>query len=341
MLEGRDLILATRQFAKEDRNKSWFHLLSTFFLLLLSYSVVFLNIPLGFKFIFGFITGLLIVRMFVIYHDYLHEAILQKSFIANVIFTFFGLYILAPKSIWKRSHDYHHNHNSKLYSSSIGSFPIVTKKKFLSAKKGEQNMYLFIRHPLTISLGYVFAFIYGMCIRSLLSSPAKHWDSFISLIFHFGIGIVIFQLMGWESFLAGFILPSLVSSAIGSYLFYAQHNFPDATFEDKDGWTYLKAALESSSYMKMSFVMQWVTANIGYHHIHHVNSRIPFYRLPEVYQKMPEFQNAKLTSLKFSDVIQCFKLKVWDPEKQKMIGFKELYKKSAVPSKSPAGDFED
>jgi omega-6 fatty acid desaturase (delta-12 desaturase) len=133
--------------------------------------------------------------------------------------------------------------------------------------------------------------------------------------------------MGWESFLAGFILPSLVSSAIGSYLFYAQHNFPDVTFGDKDGWTYLKAALESSSYMKMNPVMQWVTANIGLHHIHHVNSRIPFYRLPEVYQKMPEFQNARLTSLNISDIIQCFKLKVWDPEVQKMIGFKELYKK--------------
>ena len=84
------------------------------------------------------------------------------------------------------------------------------------------------------------------------------------------------------------------------------------------------AALESSSYMVMNPFMQFMTGNIGFHHIHHLNSRIPFYRLPEVYKDFPELQDARTTSLGLKDIIACFRLKVWDPETNKMIGFKEL-----------------
>ena len=102
-------------------------------------------------------------------------------------------------------------------------------------------------------------------------------------------------------------------------MFYAQHNFPGVTFVGNEEWTYEGAALDSSSYMKLNPLMHWVTANIGYHHIHHMNSRIPFYRLPEVMAAIPELQTAKTTSLKPKDVLACLRLKVWDFEKQKMI----------------------
>jgi omega-6 fatty acid desaturase (delta-12 desaturase) len=115
-----------------------------------------------------------------------------------------------------------------------------------------------------------------------------------------------------------------VSSAIGSYLFYAQHNFPDVVFKEKDGWTYEGAALESSSYTKMNFFMRWSSANIGYHHIHHLNARIPFYRLPEVMEKIPELQHPKTTSLNLSDIVKCLRLKVWDSKAHKMISLKGI-----------------
>jgi omega-6 fatty acid desaturase (delta-12 desaturase) len=111
-----------------------------------------------------------------------------------------------------------------------------------------------------------------------------------------------------------------VACAIGSYLFYAQHNFPTVTFEDREGWTYEKAALESSSYMKTSRIMAWFTGNIGYHHIHHLNARIPFYRLPEVLRAMPELQRPKTTSLSPAEMFRCLRLKVWDVEAQRMVG---------------------
>src|SRR5206468_12958383 len=121
-----------------------------------------------------------------------------------------------------------------------------------------------------------------------------------------------------------FFLPYFIAFALGSYLFYAQHNFPGVTFYENKNWVYEKAALESSSYMKMNPLMAWLTGNIGYHHIHHLNARIPFYRLAEVMEHFPELQNCKVTSLAFKDVKACLQLKVWDPDQNKMIGIKEL-----------------
>ncbi|MCX6351879.1 MAG: fatty acid desaturase [Bacteroidetes bacterium] len=320
MLEGKQLILATQKYAVEDRAKSWMHLVITMLTFVLLYTSILMPIPLWVKLIISIFIGLNLVRMFVIYHDYLHKAILQKSILAEVIFTIFGMYILAPQSIWRRSHDYHHKHNSKLYTSSVGSFPIVTKEKFESSSAKDKSIYLFVRSPFVISMGYFFAFMYGMCIQSFASSKEKHWDTIPALLFHFTIGAAFWYFFGVKIFLLGFLFPALISSALGTYLFYAQHNFPRVSFMDKDGWTYSDAALESSSFMKMNFIMRWFTANIGYHHIHHINARIPFYRLPEVLAAMPEFQHPKVTSLGLMDIYKCLRLKVWDVEKREMVG---------------------
>ena len=113
----------------------------------------------------------------------------------------------------------------------------------------------------------------------------------------------------------------MIACCTGAYLFYAQHNFPGVEFkEDKIEWSYTHAALESSSYMVMNPFWRWVTANIGYHHIHHLNSRIPFYRLPEVMASLPEVQHPKTTTLNPVDIYRCFKLKVWDTQKKQMVG---------------------
>lgn len=325
MREGKELILATKQFAVEDRGKSWWHLLSTIALFIGTYVGIVMVEITAVRALLSIFAGLLIVRLFVIYHDHQHHAILHKSPAADFIMTLFGLLVLAPTSIWKRSHDYHHAHNSKLFSASIGSYPIATKTKFLAMNPGERRAYLAIRHPLTISMGYFSMFIFGMCVNSFVSAPKKHLDSLFALIIHAAIITGIFIFSGWQMWLFAILIPYLIACGIGAYLFYAQHNFPTTSFSEKDDWQYATAAMKSSSYMVMNPFMKWVTANIGYHHIHHLNSRIPFYRLPEVMKAMPELQNAKTTSLKPSEIAACFRLKVWDPEQNRMIGFKELH----------------
>ena len=279
---------------------------------------------LGLRILSSIVSGLLLVRMFVIYHDHQHHTILHKSVLADMIMSVFGIYLLAPTSIWKRSHDHHHKHNSKLFSASIGSFPIATRQKYLSMGAGERIGYLAIRHPLTIGLGYFTMFLLGMCVSSFLSSPRKHFDALIALILHIGAAVCIFMFLGWEAWLLMFFVPFVIAFALGSYLFYAQHNFPGVSFCSNQDWAYDKAALESSSYMTMNPIMHWFTANIGYHHIHHLNAKIPFYRLPEVMKHFPELQAARTTSLHPRDIIACLKLKVWDQELGRMVSLKEL-----------------
>lgn len=320
MLTGKQLILATRPFAKEDRKKSWFYTITTLLILIALLLGTVYNFHWSLKLLCSIGLGFLIVRMFVIYHDHQHKAILDKSPLATFIFTIFGFYVLAPTGIWSRSHDYHHKHNSKLFSASIGSYPIYTKQKFEKLSKGEKRYYLFIRHPLTILFGYIFAFMYGMCIKSIINRFSKHIDSLVALVFHFSYQALVFYFLGWQTWILMCAIPHFISGAMGAYLFYAQHNFPGSTFVGNEEWTYEGAALESSSYMKLNVFFQWVSANIGFHHIHHLNARIPFYRLPEVMKVIPELQAAKTTSLKPKDVIACFKLKVYDFEKQELVG---------------------
>lgn len=322
MRKGKELILATKAFAKEDRRKSWWHLMSTTLLLLVFMAGAFTAPWFLLKLLFGVLQAFVMVRFFIIYHDYLHHSILQKSALANAIMTAFGIYILAPKSIWKRSHDYHHNHNSKLFSASIGSYPIATRKKFENMSRGERIEYLIIRHPLTIGLGYLTMFMFGMCISSFISSPKRHWDSLVALILHASFIAAITIFIGWQAMLTGIVMPFLISQALGSYLFYAQHNFPGVIFQANEDWAYESAALKSSSYMKTNAFWSWVTGNIGYHHIHHLNARIPFYRLPEAMDALPELQAATTTTLNPKDIIACFKLKIWDPEKGAMVGLR-------------------
>jgi omega-6 fatty acid desaturase (delta-12 desaturase) len=324
MLSGKELILATKPFAKEIRSKSWFYALSTILLIGIALAATIFIPFFSVKIIFSLIAGLLMVRMFIIYHDHQHHSILTHSRLANFIMTVFGFYILSPTSIWKRSHDHHHNNNSKLFSASIGSYPIATKRKYEEMNGRQKFEYLAIRHPLTIALGYFSMFIFGMCIASFVSNPRKHYDSLIALVIHITISVLLFIFVGWQIWFCLFFLPFVIAFAMGAYLFYAQHNFPGVTFSDNKEWAYEKAALESSSYMVMNPVMAWLTGNIGYHHIHHLNSKIPFYRLPEVMAQIKELQSCKRTSLNIKEVIACLRLKIWDQDKNKMVGLRDI-----------------
>jgi omega-6 fatty acid desaturase (delta-12 desaturase) len=320
MLNGKELILATKPFAREIRYKSWLYTCSTLTLLLLSLAGTLLMPHFSLQLCCSILSGLLIVRMFVIYHDHQHHTILHKSWLANLIMTGFGIYVLAPTSIWKRSHDHHHKHNSKLFSADIGSYPIFTRKKFQSLPAGQQRTYLAIRHPLTIAFGYLSMFLLGMCLKPFLNSPRKHIDSLLALILHIAATVVIILLMGWQSWLFFIFIPFFVACGMGAYLFYAQHNFPGVSFNTNEDWCYHEAALLSSSYIEMNPVMAWFTGNIGYHHIHHLNARIPFYRLPETMKAIPALQQPKTTSLRARDIYACFQLKVWDADSKKMVG---------------------
>ena len=323
------MILATKAYAKDSTVESWWHVLSTAFLVLISLAGTHWNFSPWGQVLCSVLSGLLLLRLFVIYHDQQHHAILPRSRVAHVFMRLFGILALSPSHVWRSSHNHHHNHNSKLRGSHIGSFPIMTKSQYLKSPAGVRLKYLFMRHPLTILFGYFFVFIVGMCITPFLRHPKRNYDGLIAVLLHVAIAVALVHYWGWLALLLTQTIPHFILYAIGTYLFYAQHNFPNVSFNDKAGWTYDKAALESSSFMQTNRLMAWFTANIGYHHIHHLNSRIPFYRLPQVSREMPELNMPRVTSLHPREILRCLRLKVWDVDLQRMVGLDQAMRQPA------------
>jgi omega-6 fatty acid desaturase (delta-12 desaturase) len=329
MRTGPELILATKPFAQDESARSWWAMLSTASLLAATLAGTVWNLHLVVQLACSVLSGLLMIRLFVIYHDQQHHAILPKSRLAEGMMRVFGILALSPSSVWRHSHNHHHNHNSKLRGSNIGSFPIMTSAQFLKSSRLVRTKYLLMRHPLTILFGYVTTFIVGMCLAPFLEEPKEHSDGIVALVVHVAIGIALYFCLGWKGVLLTQTIPHFVMYAIGTYLFYAQHNFPEVSFNEKAGWTYEKAALESSSYLRTGPIMAWFTGNIGYHHVHHLNAKIPFYRLPEVMAAMPELQFPKTTSFHPLEIVRCLRLKVWDVSAQRMSGLPKIDKAAA------------
>jgi omega-6 fatty acid desaturase (delta-12 desaturase) len=317
MRTSKELLVATRPFARDQPWRSWWHLGSTLFALVSFILLATLDWPWYARLPFSIGAGLVLVRFFILFHDHQHGAILRKSRVARAIMVLFGLFSLNPSSVWRRSHDHHHRHNSKNFCPNVGSFPLLTVESYQAASWRERLMYRIARNPLTMVFGYLTVFALGMCVVPLLRNPRRHFDAALSLVAHFGFGWFAFANV--TDMLLAWTIPFAIGSGIGVYLFFAQHNFPGVRLQTGEKWDYVFSALHSSSYIAMGPVLSWFTGNIGYHHIHHLNSHIPFYRLPEAMRALEELQTPTTTSLAPHDVLACLRLKLWDPDASKLV----------------------
>lgn len=321
---GRSLIDATRPYLAENRTRTLLEIAITFALLaaLIAASVARV-LPLAVRIPTSLLAGLIVVRGFILYHDFQHGALLRGSKLSKLLFGLYGLLVLTPPSVWRATHNYHHAHTAKLVGSHVGSFWTVTVDMYAKLTPAERALYRFVRSPLNIALGYLTIFLYGMCLSAFLRNKRKHTDGLVALLLHIVLSVVLAVFVGVDVWLLGLVLPLVVACAVGGYLFYAQHNFEGIEIQPRETWEYTRAALESSSYMKSGVVVRWLTANIGYHHVHHLNPGIPFYRLPEAMAHVPELRHPHETSLMPGDVIACFRLKLWDAGQHRMVGYPE------------------
>ena len=321
MREGKELMRATRPFAKEDRAKSWWALGSTLTLLAGLLVVAGLLVPWPVRGIASVLAGLVAVRGFIIYHDFMHGALLKGSKVAKAIMSVYGVLVLTPPRVWRQTHNYHHANNAKIVGSHVGSYPVMTVGMWAKASPSTRRFYRIARHPLTVFLGYGGIFLYGMCISGFLRRPKRNWDSALALLVHVALAVTLTLTLGWQGLLFVLLVPLLVACGLGAYLFYAQHNFEGMHLQPREDWSYARAALESSSFMELGPIMNWFTGNIGYHHVHHLNPAIPFYRLPEAHAAIPELAAARRTTLAPRDIAACFRLKLWDPERGAMVPY--------------------
>lgn len=317
----QELIQATRKYTQEDLAHSIFLFWTTVLVWLAALGLTMAPLHWALRSLGSLVAGLTMVRLFIFYHDYQHEAIFRNSPFMKWVMQAYGILILNPPSIWKRSHNYHHQNNAQMVTASIGSFPVLTIAQYETATWYQKAAYRFVRSPLNMVLGYITIFILGMCLRSFVKDPRRHLDSLVALVVHALLIAGVWHWAGLTTLFFGLLFPFFIAHALGAYLFYIQHNFPNMQLRPRTEWSYLFAAFRSSSYMEGGKLTEWFTGNIGYHHIHHLNSRIPFYRLPEAMAEVPELQDPIRTSLRPTDIYQCLRLKLWDPETGQMVGF--------------------
>jgi omega-6 fatty acid desaturase (delta-12 desaturase) len=333
--------MATRDYTREHRGKSWWCSVSTAILLTTAITAaIALPLPWWARLPISILAGLLMCRMFVIYHDFQHGAILRRSWLARGFMDLYGMLILTAPSVWRETHNHHHKHNSMIVEDPVGSFPLMTIDDYAAATRKQRFYYCVSRHPLTILFAFFTVFFLQFTVRPMLRNPREHWDCALSFLI-FIVGATVMAIGFPAALVMGFIIPYTVAAALGAYLFYVQHNFPAVDLRIPDRWEYVHAALKASSFLDTNPFMHWFTANIGYHHVHHLNARIPFYRLPEVMAAIPETQSAARTTLRPSEILRCLRLKLWDVQANQIVTFAQAahlikrHRQSSHPQPSP------
>jgi acyl-lipid omega-6 desaturase (Delta-12 desaturase) len=320
----RELQAATKPFAQQSAARSWWYVASTFGLLLGALAGAVLTPWWPARLALSLLGALMFVRAFILYHDFMHGAILPGSRAARALFYVYAAVNLTPPRSWRDSHNFHHANVGRIPASDVGAFPLMTTETWRSRSPMQRLIYRVIRHPITILFAYVTIFFFSVTLVPLLRRPSRYWDSALSLAAHGAVVAGLWFLAGWDGAFFGLLLPMTMAAALGGYLFYAQHSFPGMIILPDAEWSAWRAALVSSSYLATGPVLRWFTGNIGYHHIHHLNSLIPFYRLPQAMDAIPELQHPIRTSLEPRDIVACFRANLWDQASGRMVRYREI-----------------
>ena len=322
--EERELQQATRPFARQSAGQSWWYAGSTFGLLGCALAAAIVAPWWPVRLAASIAGALLLVRSFILYHDFMHGSILPGSRLARAVFYSYAAVNLTPPRSWRDSHNFHHANVGRIAASSVGAFPLMTTETWRKSSRTERLAYRVTRHPATILCAYLTIFLFSVTLLPLLRRPSRYWDSAVSLVAHGVVMATLYVFGGFDAMFFGLLLPMVMAGALGGYLFYAQHSFPGMRILPDAEWSAIRAALVSSSYLRLGTVLRWFTGNIGFHHVHHLNSLIPFYELPRAMAGIPELQHPTVTSLKPRDVMACFRANLWDDASGCMVRYRDV-----------------
>lgn len=270
------------------------------------------------------IGGGFLVRLFIIQHDCGHGSFFSKKSTNDWVGRVLGVFTLTPYDVWRRSHSMHHSTSGNLKKRGIGDITTLTVKEYNARSKFGRFMYRLYRNPIILFLiGPIYVF--GLENRlpvGYFKEGAKYWISAMgtnagTLV----LSALLIYFMGFKAFAVVFGLTSFVAAALGIWLFYVQHQFEDTYWHMPADWDMHDSALYGSSHYVLPTPLRWVTGNIGVHHVHHLYSRIPFYRLTEVISDHPVLAETKRLTLWES--FSCINLHLWDESKRRMVRFSE------------------
>jgi omega-6 fatty acid desaturase (delta-12 desaturase) len=300
-----------KTYAQEDRRLTWRLLIGTCVAIVACATLVVTARSWCLAVAASVALGLARIRLAMFFHDYMHKAIFKGSRLGSALMKLVGFSMLVSPMLWLEYHQEHHWHTGKPDTTAVfGGFPVMTLDAWRNASARDRLRYRINRHPLFVALGYFTVFMFGLNVQPFLRAPRKRRGLSSVLAVHVAamcVGVVAF---GWLEALCLVVFPLVVAHGVLAYMFFAQHNFPGIDLRTGDEWSHDHAALRASSFFEMSPLMHWFTGNLGYHHVHHMNHRVPFYRLPEAMKAIPELQNPITTSWHPKEMLTCLRLAV-------------------------------
>jgi len=268
-------------------------------------------------------AAVFLVRLFMIQHDCGHGSFFRKRWANDLLGHALGVITLTPYIDWRRSHAAHHATTGNLDRRGMGDIDTLTVREYRALSKSQQRWYRFYRHPLIM---FVVGPTYQFLLRHRLPAPrqtddAASWASAIGTNIALGAIVVAMALtVGAGPFLLGYLPVIMLAATIGVWLFYIQHQYEDAYWEKEPAWCVHEAAFRGSSFYDLPQPLRWLTANIGFHHIHHLSTKVPNYRLDQVHRENPEFWQAKRLTIRSS--LGCWRLALWDEDRRKLVSFR-------------------
>ncbi|WP_417256943.1 fatty acid desaturase [Celeribacter halophilus] len=262
-----------------------------------------------------------LLRLFAIQHDCGHGSLFRNRTLSDWIGRTIGVLTLTPYDVWRRSHSIHHSSAGNLGRRGVGDIQTLTLAEYRALKPHKKVLYRLYRNPVVLfCLGPGYLFILQNRLPLGLMGSVKYWISamgtnialvlWVALVWYFG---------GLAPVLLIFLPTTLLAATAGVWLFYVQHQFETTHWDSEEDWQLHDSALKGSSYYVLPPVLQWVSANIGVHHVHHLYSRIPFYRLPEVLRDHKELAESNRMTIRQS--FHSVRLHLWDENSRRLVSF--------------------
>jgi len=274
-------------------------------------------------------AAIFLVRTFIVFHDCSHGSFLASRRANAWLGTVLGLFLYSPFVRWQHDHAVHHASSGDLDRRGVGDIHTLTVQEYRALSTRGRLGYRLGRNPLVmLGLGPLVAMVIGPRIVAKGARPRMRrsvigTDIALALL----VGALCW-LIGWRSYLLVLGLPAMLAGAAGIWLFYVQHQFEDAYWESSAEWSYADAALRGSSFLNLPPLLRFCTGNIGFHHVHHLNAKIPSYNLPRAHYENAIFHDVPVLSL--GDGLRALSLKLWDPDSRRLVTFAQA--RDAAPS---------